>query len=423
MLALALLLAPVASANGQTAHLWITETALQHLPEGELKELLTREDLRASLRNGTMFPDGGYPLGDDYAEIAHWERFQGIYLDWIRETYAPPWEDEAARHIAFLLGMASHGMADQVHDALYLEEAKVQDASSDWATYSIDEATDVVLASEAGAQEAPEDVVPYERMVELYATYGYTVSRETLEDGQSLLRLALIAVGLMGEDAGAVEMYRGRFPWGTAHLFDDERGNPPSEAEVVAVYWQVLWKRLHGEDWTDQPVIATFPASHDEGLPLAATDYDARPAFVFARGIDGDVSEDQVTVEDASGEPVSVSPNLYYRDSSHVLLLAPNQDWIDEELYTATALPGIAFLGDQALEEPWSFTFRAGEPIVPEDTGKADTGEVKADTGCGCASARRGGTLLGLLVALLTGTLRRAPRGGGTERRCAGGSR
>ena len=44
---------------------------------------LTQPELRKMLDNGTMFPDGGYPLGDPYAEIAHWEPFQGAYLDWI----------------------------------------------------------------------------------------------------------------------------------------------------------------------------------------------------------------------------------------------------------------------------------------------------------------------------------------------------
>ena len=78
LLALLALHAP-ALANGQTSHLWITDAALERLPEGELKELLTREDLRPWLRNGTMFPDGGYAVDDGYGEIAHWEPFQSLY--------------------------------------------------------------------------------------------------------------------------------------------------------------------------------------------------------------------------------------------------------------------------------------------------------------------------------------------------------
>ena len=111
---------PAALANGQTTHIWITEAALSALPDGELKELLARPELRDPLINGAMFPDGGYAVGDDYGELAHWEPFQQSYLQWIRDTYAAPYtEGEAADHVAFFMGMASHGMADEVFDSLF----------------------------------------------------------------------------------------------------------------------------------------------------------------------------------------------------------------------------------------------------------------------------------------------------------------
>src|SRR5262245_9807785 len=110
-----------ARANGQSTHLWITHDALDHLPEGALREFLTRPELRKMLDNGTMFPDGGYPQNDPYAEIAHWEPFQGAYFDWILTEHDPPYVDEGAENLAFLFGMASHGMADQVFDSLYGE--------------------------------------------------------------------------------------------------------------------------------------------------------------------------------------------------------------------------------------------------------------------------------------------------------------
>ena len=89
LLALLALHAP-ALANGQTSHLWITDAALERLPEVELKELLTREDLRPWLRNSTMFPDGGYALDDRYVEIAHWDPFQSLYFVCILEPFSPP---------------------------------------------------------------------------------------------------------------------------------------------------------------------------------------------------------------------------------------------------------------------------------------------------------------------------------------------
>ena len=139
------LLASWAHANGQGSHLWISQQAVGLLPAGELRDLLSDEALQPILMNGSMFPDGGYAAADDYGEMAHWEPFQDTYLAWIRQQFSPPWTDEARQHMAFYLGMASHGMADQVYDSLFVERAQVEDAQSDWANESMDEATDVVF--------------------------------------------------------------------------------------------------------------------------------------------------------------------------------------------------------------------------------------------------------------------------------------
>ena len=85
------LLPATAWANGQTTHVWITLEAI-HLDEGPVLDLLARTEMRDPLVNGAMFPDGGYAVGDDYGELAHWEPFQQAYLGWIRDTYDPPYD-------------------------------------------------------------------------------------------------------------------------------------------------------------------------------------------------------------------------------------------------------------------------------------------------------------------------------------------
>ena len=110
--ALALVLPVSAWANGQTTHVWIAEEALRSLEAGELKSLLSSPELRDPLLNGAMFPDGGYAVSDHYGELAHWEPFQQAYLQWIRDTFPPPWDEgDAAPHVAFLMGLAAHGLA------------------------------------------------------------------------------------------------------------------------------------------------------------------------------------------------------------------------------------------------------------------------------------------------------------------------
>ena len=123
-----------------------------------------------------MFPDGGYAVGDNYGEIAHWESFQAAYLKWIRDTYSPPWTTEAKEHIAFLMGLGSHGVADQSYDAMYFRRAYVYDADGAW-TESFDTATDVTFVAETMVQDMVDVWVPY-ALLSIFGNRGHEVSRE-----------------------------------------------------------------------------------------------------------------------------------------------------------------------------------------------------------------------------------------------------
>jgi len=140
-----------ALANGQSTHIWITREAVSHLPPGDLADLLADPALQQMLDNGAMFPDGGYPLGDGYSEIAHWEPFQNLYRDHIATDCQAPWTDICAQQIAFLMGMASHSMADQVYDSLYYERGLQRDPDSSFDDHSFDQATDVAFMAVVGA--------------------------------------------------------------------------------------------------------------------------------------------------------------------------------------------------------------------------------------------------------------------------------
>jgi len=104
MLVSALLLAGLvapAHANGQTTHLWITWAAVDELEDGALKDLLSDEDNRTMLANGTMFPDGGYAVGHNYGEHAHWPPFQERFAEWILDNFDGAYDGEAAPYWAF----------------------------------------------------------------------------------------------------------------------------------------------------------------------------------------------------------------------------------------------------------------------------------------------------------------------------------
>ena len=146
-------------AAGMTTHSMMADMARFKLPAGHpLISLL--EAHRSALIAGAMFPDGGYATGvgfggdRDLAETAHWGGFTnalaqvahekgcgevisdgdawdalpvlGGTVDWIadelaREAVAVPMRigDSCGYLVAFAMGVAAHGMGDEVWDALF----------------------------------------------------------------------------------------------------------------------------------------------------------------------------------------------------------------------------------------------------------------------------------------------------------------
>jgi hypothetical protein len=377
------------SANGDLSHLWITAEAVRLLPAGDLRALLEDPARADMLWNGALFPDGGYAVDDGYGEIAHWEPLQRRYAAWILDSYGPPpWDGEAAEHAAFFLGMASHGMADQVFDSLYMERARFEDADSDWENDSMDEATDPAFAAQVGPQDYGAYWVPEEVMVALFAEAGHEVSADTLHDGQALVRVAAQWAWNAGDQEDVLAGYQAQFPWATRHQLDPTVwGNPPDEAEVVALYWQVLWGALQDPGRDVGTVLRVFPTdgaqvrSRDQGDPRA------RVTLVFSRGLSDPLAEEaEVAVRDQGGAALAVEPWLFYGQDSHALHLSPEAGWPERATCTLTVPGAMPFSDARTLPDPdpWTSTFTTGP----------------ADTGCAAHPARRGLGLLALLAGL-----------------------
>lgn len=387
-----------AEACGNVTHAWITFDALDKLPEGTLRDLLSTPAAERALRNGTMFPDGGYAIGDDYAEISHWEPFQDRYLGWIRANFEPPWNDEAAEHIAFLLGMASHGMADQVYDATFMEASKAVDHAWDTCREllcSFDTATDFLWVSHTGPQPLPERRIPEALFPPFFHDAGHVVSEDRLLEGTDQVRRAIAMVNLLGSDESILDTARADFPWGAAHLDDPGRGAPRNIGPIVAAYWQVLWERLHGGDWVETPVLATIPADGSYGHARDHRDVAARVSVVFSRGLRRaalDTASFHLT--DSQGREHPFRINLFYREASHVVNVHPEEDFAENETYTLSVEPGITGFDRSESTAPFSFTFHTTpppriEPQPPEDENQ----------GCDCATTPPGAmTVLALLL-------------------------
>lgn len=390
--ALAVLLPSAAWANGQTTHVWITLQAVDRLEPGPVFDLLGRSDMRDPLVNGAMFPDGGYAVGDGYGEMAHWEPFQQAYLAWIRDTFDPPYDaGDAAGHVAFLMGMGSHGMADEVFDSLFMERSRIYDpAWNDPEIASLDTASDVLLASQVGGVSPAESWLPAEILSGIFRDdLAYEVSAETLENGQDLLYIALGVVDALAVNTERLATFGAGYPWTTDNLLNESTpGSPLHEATVVARYWEDLWLRLHSEPSVG-PVLDFVPGNQTYAHPRDATTVEARLALNFARGVQDD-SLGALRVEDADGDLIPMDVGTFYGDRSHAVLLRPAEDWMEDSAYTVFVGDGLMDHDGAVFEGEWSATFHTGDAPIVEDE----------EPGCACASAGVGSSSWMLVLVL-----------------------
>jgi hypothetical protein len=417
-----------ARANGENTHVWISLHAIDHLPDGKLKQMLQRPELRATLINGSVFPDGGYIIKDDYGEMAHWEPFVQAYIEWMREEVPRPFDrGDAAEYATFLLGLASHGMADQVFDSSFVENARIEDAAgwSDELLSSHDTATDVMLVAATGVDFL--DTPRWVPSAEIAAIYrdrlGYEIDPGALISAQELIYRLVINYGVYtAADPVKVAEVEAQYPWTAEHLMaDDEVGAPPCEGAVVASYWLALWDRMHDASGEQNFVIATYPRDGSSGFATDHTSPYAQVLVVFGSGIQRTQLMDRFEVEDSTGKTYEVTADTQWGTSvGNLVKIRALEDWAPAETFTVTVKPGLDFIDGFRLEAPLTFSFSTapGDPGAPTGDPTPHTGEpdVGSAPDAGCCSSGGGGAQAVLLAGLLAPLVRRRARAGAGAR-------
>ncbi len=403
LLLAALALPAPALANGQSTHVWITLEALELLPDGPVRDLLTRPELRDIIMNGTMFPDWGYAPGGsrDHGEAAHWEPFQQEYKRWIQDTYEAPYTDgEAAEQVAFLFGMASHGMADEHFDSLFMERSRCYDTGwDDPESSGLDTGSDVLFMAEVGGIPQPERWLPAEQLAIVYARAmpQLPLVVDDMEFGHSMLHVAVGAVDVMRQNPERVAGYAAEWGWSTDHLMDPSvPGSPPDEAEAVVRYWLDLWERLQGTPGYEDPVLMMHPAPGSWEHSLDASKPESRVHLALARGVHQSTL-DVVSVATAAGEDIPVDVGLFYGDLSHALLARPIDDWEPDTDYVITVEAGLQNVDGDIFEGTWSGSFSTKPQPDPPDPDDPDGDEPPSGCGASMAPARPPPLLLLLL--------------------------
>ncbi len=347
-------LAGPAWAAGMTTHAMMGDMARFKLPpEHPLIALLQAH--RPALIAGAMFPDGGYftgsgfPADRELAETAHWDGYVdqlaavaheagcgadhrdawdalpvlGGTVDWLadeagREAVALPLRsgEDCGYLVAFLMGIAAHGMGDEVWDALFepsvYQRGEMQRSSPGYTLDSIppgadptigellsqtlgDAAVDalaegfevingveyamdvIAIRDQFAWEEVPALVFPPARyLVDAYQRMGHSYDQAAVQRAALGTRLILAA-----ERIGAALDYirvREQMPYAVNNYLTGS-GGIQDVAQYIAGYYEHLWDRIvNGPDRAARPfVVGVHPRPGERNLPSRVCDTGGDP--------------------------------------------------------------------------------------------------------------------------------------------------
>lgn len=277
-----------AEAAGVTTHGWMALEAIPLVTDPDLRALLVAHPQQ--VRAGAMLPDAGYIPGNTFGEEAHWQRYFDAYVARIKartdcgEITDP--HGPCADMIAHVLGMAAHGLGDEVWDWLF--EPNVPDLGE----YFVPEGGPF---NDGGA----------ESQMDLVAIHDHGVPRPVVPDlpdldtilaafadvGRSDVTASQFALNGLGELVWDVESswvvqyideLKAAMPWTSAHL-RTAPGGVDFAAASIAGMWAWMWDDLQGFDPTTT-VVNTYPAAGQIDVPATGWERSIEPGTHPGRG-------------------------------------------------------------------------------------------------------------------------------------------
>lgn len=270
-----------ADAAGVTTHAWMGLDAIDLVEDPALHALLDQH--RGQVEGGAQYPDSGYlnatagVPGGDYGEEAHWQRFHDAYLRQIADRddcgdLTDP-DGPCADEIAHLMGMAAHGLGDQVWDWLFEpyapqhgEEYLPPELSAFVGPGGIEFQMDMVAISRDGRRTAP-DTPPLPSPADLDSAFAAVgrpdITEFGLTEGKKNAKVIRDVEGALAPIHGP--LVEAAMPWTSAN-YRTAPGGVEFGAVAIAALYENLWGRLLG----DQPpteVSITYPADGQTDIP------------------------------------------------------------------------------------------------------------------------------------------------------------
>ena len=351
-------------AHGIWGHVHVTGWAVENMPDDELRSfLLDDPEVFNALLFGAVFTDTGYArnvaASRAYSEHAHWEPFVEDYVAWIRANDPPPWTSlESKKRVAFLLGVASHGLQDSIFDSLFLHQVEERDGAGQGET---DPGTDGFLVLDGHIRFIPEEYVPMSTVLALYEPLSEDITEEVIDTSVQVVTLAYINDGLGLQAAEFLgDVYAESMPWGREHYMDPAvPGSLRSEIFPTMAYQQAIWSRLHGTLAADHPVIYTYPTMLRQLRSADSTTVDSWVTLVFGAGVH--YQEDLATLLDHTDEvvPFSQANTRWGAGDTRLIRLQPTEDLLEGQWYTAQMRPGASLINGSTTTTRYRLPFQA----------------------------------------------------------------
>ena len=291
-----------AGAAGETTHAWMAERAIGYVADPQLKALLSAHTLE--VQSGAAYPDTGYwvdgyvpdSISRDFGEESHWEPFVNDYVAHVRAkkrcgALVNPL-GLCAGLIAHLMGVAAHGMGDEVWDWLF--EPRVTDFGEDAGrnffapgnpgapldssrlpagnplddvSSSIEYAMDEVAISAHARWLSPNTTPPpVSDLVAVYRRRHGKVKSEHILAGHAVSAAAMALERAVAPEEGP-RIQNKDMPRSAA-TFVTAPGGVDFSARAIAGYYDALWRKLVAPATAIPKVVATYPPDGARGVPV-----------------------------------------------------------------------------------------------------------------------------------------------------------
>jgi len=361
----ALALTAKAQAAGMSAHMLMTDRALEEVRDPDLKSLLlTHHD---ALLSGSAYPDSGFALRYtaqhhgrwDYGEDSHLPTFIEAYLAHVRAVC--PARGECADLTAHFLGASAHIMEDQLFDEIFLPRAEKMDFNGQPHHYDFDVSIEMLVIVDQKLWAAiPQWFAPSSDLIDVYSRLRLDVSRKEIMTGNRLLKLAM-----EGERMIAPWEYLRKkkgAPWFATH-YDSAPGGFQFNAEIVARFWEVLWQRLNNSDAGD-PLLSVYPK---DGATEVAADEEFHA--IFSKGVeDPTITNATFFARDQEQRPVAGTVRTArsrFGTSALVATFKPAAPLQPGATYTVFLTPGIQDLSGAPLPREYAWRLTTAQETKP----------------------------------------------------------